>query len=61
VRQFSGHLGADKVGSRAEDLAEFDKSSAQFGEGKAHPLLDFEVRDMLAVNALNSILDPGEL
>ena len=61
VRQFPGHFGADKVGPRAEHLAELDEGGAELGECKAHALLDFEVGDMLAVNALNSILDPRKI
>ena len=52
VGQFPRHLGADQVGPRAEHLAELDEGGAQFGEGQARPLLDFEVGDMLAIHAL---------
>ncbi len=61
VCQFPRQLGADEVGPRAEHLAELDEGGAEFGERQAHTLLDFEVGDMLAVNALNSILDPREI
>ena len=57
VGQFPGHFGADEVGPRAEHLAELDEGGAEFGECQAHALLDFEVGDMLAVNALE--FDPG--
>src|ERR1035441_3790134 len=56
--QLPGHLRADDIGPRAQHLAELDESGAQFGECQAQALLDFEVRDMLAVNALNAVLDP---
>jgi len=32
---------------------------AQLGEGEAHAFFDLEVGDMLAVKALNPVLDPG--
>ena len=58
VGQFPGDLGADQVGPRAEHLAELNEGSAELGEGQARAFLDFQVRDRLAVNALDSILDP---
>jgi len=61
VGQFPGHFEADDVRPRAEHLAELDKSGAELREGQPHALLDFEVGNRLAVNASNSILDPGEV
>ena len=49
------------MSGRAEHLAELDEGGAEFGEGQSHALLDFEVGDVLAVNALNSLLDPREI
>jgi len=53
--------GSDQIGPRAEHLAELDERGAQFREGQAHALFDFEIGDMLPVNALNVLLDPCEV
>ena len=61
VGQFTSHLWAHQVGTRAEHLAQLDEGGAEFRKGEAHALLDFEIGDMLAINALDSILDPREI